>query len=280
MVLEVILILIAAVLPALVLIYFIYRRDKYQKEPVKQLLKAFGYGILSILIVLFIFGPFIDWITIEEPETAIGAFWNAFLTAGIPEEVAMLFCLWLFLRKNKYYDEYIDGIVYAVCIRMGFAAFENGGYFFDEYLFGETESLVEVGIWRVFFTLPSHFFDAVAMGYFYSKAVFGDPAHRTKNFILALAVPVLLHGLFDALLMTNDAVGGSAAALLMCGGLWFYTYSISKKRIREHIDTQIISTEDMTADRSLVPLEEDSPDKSANDVELPDRSGHDIGVGE
>ena len=227
---ETIKILIAAVLPAFVLIYYIYRKDKYQREPVRQLLKAFGYGILSVFIVLWIFGPTISAVTIPEPSTAIGAFWNAFLTAGLPEEVAKLFCLWLFLRKNPYFDEYIDGIVYAVCVGMGFAAFENVGY-----LFSNVEAWREIGLLRAILSIPGHFFFAVTMGYFYSKAVFGDPAKRAWNFALSLLVPVLLHGLFDALLMTSDAVGGSASAIMLFGGLWFYMFSTSKKRIREHL---------------------------------------------
>ena len=203
---ETIKILIAAVLPAFVLIYYIYRKDKYQREPVRQLLKAFGYGILSVFVVLWIFGPAISMVSIAEPSTAFGAFWNAFLTAGIPEELAKLLCLWLFLRKNPYFDEYIDGIVYAVCVGMGFAAFENVGY-----LFSNVEAWREIGLLR------------------------GNPRSRGWNFTLALMVPVLLHGLFDALLMTSDAVGGSASAIMLFGGLWFYMFSTSKKRIREHL---------------------------------------------
>ena len=228
---EVLKILIAAVLPAFVLIYYIYRKDKYQREPVRQLLKAFGYGILSVFVVLWVFGPAISMVTIAEPTTAVAAFWNAFLTAGLPEEVAKLFCLWLFLRKNPYFDEYIDGIVYAVCVGMGFAAFENIGY-----LFSNVEAWREIGLLRAVLSIPGHFFFAVTMGYFYSKAVFGDPNLRTLNFVLALLVPVLLHGLFDALLMTSDALGGSASAIMLFGGLWFYMFSTSKKRIREHLE--------------------------------------------
>lgn len=229
---EVFQILIAAVLPALVLVYYIYRKDKYQREPARQLMKAFGYGILSVFVVCFVLAPFIMRITIAEPATVKAAFWNAFMTAGLPEEAAKLFCLWLFLRRNPYFDEYIDGIVYAVCVGMGFAAFEN-----IFYLFSNVESWMQVGLLRAVLSIPGHFFFAVTMGFFYSKAVFGNPALKKLNFFLALAVPVLLHGLFDALLMTSDAVGGSASAITLFAGLWLYMYSTSKKRIRQHLES-------------------------------------------
>ena len=50
---------------------------------------------------------------------------DAFFLAAIPEEVAKLFMLWLLLRKNPFFDEHFDGIVYAVCVGLGFAGFEN-----------------------------------------------------------------------------------------------------------------------------------------------------------
>lgn len=45
-----ILVIIAAILPALVLVYFIYRKDKYEKEPVSQLLKGFGFGAQDVTV--------------------------------------------------------------------------------------------------------------------------------------------------------------------------------------------------------------------------------------
>lgn len=51
------LILLAALAPIAILAYYIYRRDKFQKEPVKELLKAFGMGILSIPVSLLISTP-------------------------------------------------------------------------------------------------------------------------------------------------------------------------------------------------------------------------------
>ena len=52
--------------------------------------------------------------------TFVEAVGDAFLLAAIPEEVAKLFMLWLLLRKNPFFDEHFDGIVYAVCVGLGF----------------------------------------------------------------------------------------------------------------------------------------------------------------
>ena len=70
------------------------------------------------------------------------AFWGA----AIPEEAAKLLMLWLVLRRNRHFDENMDGIVYAVCVSLGFAAVEN-----VEYLFANSESFLSVGFSRAIF---------------------------------------------------------------------------------------------------------------------------------
>ena len=47
------LILFTAILPVLVLMIYIYRRDLYKKEPVGQIFKAFFYGVLSVCVLVF-----------------------------------------------------------------------------------------------------------------------------------------------------------------------------------------------------------------------------------
>ena len=115
-----------AVLPAVILIAFVYWKDKYEKEPVKWVWKGFWYGILSALASFTISMPFLSLGLYPEQIVTVGdSLRTAFFGAAIPEEAAKLFLLWLLLRKNPFFDEYVDGIVYAVCIGMGFAALEN-----------------------------------------------------------------------------------------------------------------------------------------------------------
>lgn len=60
-----------------------------------------------------------------EVTSILGSVSTAFFGAAIPEEIAKFFMLWLLLRKNPYFDEKMDGIVYAVCVSLGFEALEN-----------------------------------------------------------------------------------------------------------------------------------------------------------
>ena len=140
--------------------------------------------------------------------------------------------LWLLLRKNPHFDERFDGIVYAVCVGMGFAGIEN-----VMYLIGGLEdgSWIGVGIARALFSVPAHFLFAVLMGYYYSIYHFGiDQSTKTK--VMILAAPIIAHGIYNGILMSIQ-IDESLAGLCMILFLWFFNKL--KKRGKEKINSLI-----------------------------------------
>jgi len=195
-------IIFAAILPAIVLFHYIYRKDRFQKEPTRELVRGFILGVASAFLSLTISIPLtrIGFVP-EEPTTLRGFMRLAFWGAAIPEELAKAAMLWLLLRNNKYFDEHFDGIVYAATIGLGFAAFEN-----IEYLFANLDNWLTVGVTRALISVPAHFFFAIMMGYFVSMAMFGGSRMRRYYYAMAIIVPVLAHGTFDAILMTSEGI--------------------------------------------------------------------------
>lgn len=169
---------------------YIYRKDKVQPEPTKWLLKAFGFGVLSMFLSFVFSVPACLLLGMEMDANTYSsireAFADAFVLAAIPEELAKLIMLWLLLRKNPHFDERFDGIVYAVCIGMGFAGIEN-----VMYLIGgiENGNWIGTGIFRALFSVPAHFLFAVLMGYYYS--IYHSGIDRsTKIKVLILSAPI------------------------------------------------------------------------------------------
>ena len=123
---TVFLVILAALAPVAWLLWTIYRKDSAQPEPKTWLLKAFLYGVGSVFLTFFISLPLsmVLGLNIDKETYAslFEALENAFLLAAVPEELAKFFMLWLLLRKNPFFDEHFDGIVYAVCVGLGFAA--------------------------------------------------------------------------------------------------------------------------------------------------------------
>ena len=191
--------ILLAVIPALVLIFYVVWRDRLHPEPGGQLVKAFFMGFLTIPLAL-LFASLIGQIfMLLPPIEGVGALLvTSLMQAAIPEESSKLLILWLFLRRCRHFDEHMDGIVYAVCVGMGFATVENILYVTSsgpQFL-----KVLSLGLSRAFLAIPGHFAFAVIMGYFYSLASFkGKQTHR-KYMLMAWCFPVLAHALYDFLL--------------------------------------------------------------------------------
>ena len=224
-------ILLIALLPVVILVYYIYHKDKKSPEPTGQLIKAFLFGILSVPVSFCISIPLgIIGLYPVEATSILGSVSTAFLGAAIPEETAKFIMLWLLLRKNPYFDEKMDGIVYAVCVSLGFAALEN-----IMYLFTNAESYVSVGIARAIFAVPGHFCFGILMGYYYSLAKF-YPKTPKKNKALILVAPIIVHGLYDTILFIINVTPVISGILLIvflvfCHKMWKY----GSKSIQEHL---------------------------------------------
>jgi len=177
------------------------------------LVKAVIAGVL-ICIPVSVVEMFIGYVMFGEdggPTGLIGTTSEAFFMAALPEEAFKLLALWLVVRRNPYFDEHFDGIVYAVSVGLGFAAIEN-----VLYVFGNEGQWLSVAIMRAFLAVPGHYAFAILMGYFYSVYHFVNPSPKVAACILL--VPVLAHGIYDALAMSgvvNEIVGGIGGILLI-----------------------------------------------------------------
>ena len=190
-------IMLMALLPVAILLIYIYHVDRKSPEPASQLFKAFFYGTLCVPITMFLVIPmeFIGMFS-SAPATVYEAITVSFIGAAIPEECIKLLMLWLLLRKNRHFDERLDGIVYAASVSLGFAAIENILYLFDNQ-----DSFIAVGITRGILSIPLHFSCGVLMGYFYSLTKFCKKAKATNRLLIFIA-PMLVHGIYDSILFS------------------------------------------------------------------------------
>ena len=187
--------LIAALLPVIVLWLYIWKKDP-QPEPTSWLVKAVLCGIAICVPAAIVEGVIRRLIFESDPTTLLGTTLQAFFVAALPEESFKLLALWWVLRKNPYFDEHFDGIVYAVCVGLGFAAIENLLYVFNE------EDWVTTAVIRSLLSVPGHYAFAVLMGYYYSLYHFVDPSPKIAACILI--IPTVAHGIYDAIAMSGE----------------------------------------------------------------------------
>ena len=226
-----------ALLPVFILGWWIYRKDSMRPEPLPMLFKAFLFGVGSTLVTMILVTPLqVLGLVDNEFGSVTEAMSVALFAAAIPEETAKLIMLWLFLRNNRHYDEYLDGIVYAACVGLGFAGAENILYVLM------SEDWLVVGIMRALTAVPAHFAMACAMGYFYSKRHFGDRSQLTM--VCILAVPIIIHWIYDALAFSEGVLPAMSVAInIMFVALIVFMYKNTKRSIAK---LQKIDKERMT----------------------------------
>ena len=186
--------LILAIAPVITIVLWIYLKDKYDKEPIHILTKFFTFGVLISVLAIYIEEWFIKINIFSE---SINIFYMSFIVAGLVEEGLKSLILIPNLLKEKNFNEKLDGIIYSVFLSLGFATVENIIYM----LYEDPTSAFEVGVIRSIISVPAHMMFGVIMGYYISKYKFTDCKSKKRNLILAIILPILLHGVFDFILM-------------------------------------------------------------------------------
>ena len=192
--------LAAAVLPALILLIAVYRRDRVEKEPAGLLIKLIIMGVLAALIsvVLETAGESLLDLSVT-PGTGIYHLIMAFGVVALAEEGSKYVLMRLNTWNHPAFNYRFDGIIYAVFVSLGFAAFENIGYVFSYGL--ETAAL------RAVLSIPGHLSFAVFMGFYYGRAkYYHNRKQKIRGFfasVMSLLTAVLFHGTYDACLMLN-----------------------------------------------------------------------------
>lgn len=230
-------ILIVSLAPVLLLLIYIYRKDKYEKEPLNILLLALLGGVLSAVTTIGFFS--IVPINFGTDDSIVNALIHAFVGAAIPEELFKFLFLYWFIWNKKAFNEYFDGIVYAVFVSLGFAGLENIMYV--------SEGGLGVGTTRALLSVPAHALFAIPMGYYFSLARFNKANTRTHLFIRGLSLAILAHGIFDFILMYLSSNETSSAVSLLATALFFafniLMYQLAFKLMKKHLNASIFKSE-------------------------------------
>lgn len=201
----------AALLPAIVLCIYVFKKDRVEKEPIGLLIRLLIYGAVSCFPAAFIegiLGGFIDQ-TFGGGSVYVYTFVTMFFGVALVEEG----CKWIGLnwltRKNPEFNCLFDGMIYSIFVSLGFAALENVLYVLS-YGIGNA-------IMRAVLSVPGHMFFAVLMGYYYSRAHItekaayieadlvqkgyitqvGAPFSAKRDKFMSVLMPIVAHGTYN-----------------------------------------------------------------------------------
>ena len=185
-----------AIIPVILFCAYIFIRDKYEKEPLIYLTLGYVFGVVFSVVIIKTASVMYSF---KPADIILGNFYNAFVTSAFVEEVFKFLVLYFLFWNNGTFNEWYDGIVYAVFISLGFATVEN-----ILYVFNPTFGGVETGFYRGLFSIPGHGLFGVTMGYYLGLGKFIgliDEKKQKKNYILkSLFIPFILHGFYNLIL--------------------------------------------------------------------------------
>lgn len=214
------LLIVTGLLPAVALCIYVYIKDRNEKEPIWLLLLLFALGAFCCFPALFLeqgIGSLLDGLFADSMIVEDGVLYKIldnYFGVALVEEGLKWLVLFLVTRNSRHFNSLFDGLIYAVFVSLGFAAYENVQYVLT---YGLQTALV-----RAYSAVPGHMFNAVFMGYYYtlwhlyrfirrvegSMVANGKLSGRNMNahfntvslgwlLALSLIVPVLIHGTYD-----------------------------------------------------------------------------------
>ena len=195
--------MVAAIVPAIVLLYQVYKHDRLEKESNGLIVRLVVMGILSTLIAaaLETVGSMVLGMFFQRATTLYYLILT-FIVVGVSEELSKYVLLKKVTWNNPEFNCKFDGVIYAVAVGLGFALWENIKYV---AAYGIATALV-----RAVTAVPGHACFGVFMGVFYAMAkMYANRGEEGKSRIcrrLSVEIPILLHGTYDFIAMRESGV--------------------------------------------------------------------------
>ena len=193
---RILLVCLALLPPILILIDF-YKRDKYKPEPKRLIILLFIISGLTVFPAAEIEKTVnYELHSFLEPNFCLNNLFHSFIYSASVEEIIKFTLVWIIAFRSRYFDELVDGIIYAVTAGLGFAAVENIYYCLNSGIY--------IACIRAFTAVPLHCAASGLMGYFIGKAKFTTPRISKLYFLYGLTIAVLIHGTYNYLLFSID----------------------------------------------------------------------------
>ena len=214
-----ILLIVAAIIPAIALLIYVYKQDKLEKESWNLILKLVLFGALSTLLAQLT--ETLGIAALPYMFTEGSRKYNIalyYVVVAISEEGFKYMILKWRTWNSSEFNCRFDGVVYAASVSLGFALWENISYVLS---YGVSAALT-----RAVTAVPGHACFGVFMGAFYGAArlfaVRSNPSSAKLCHILAIAVPVILHGTYDYI--ASGSTGSQWLFIAFIAVMFFVAY--------------------------------------------------------
>ena len=200
--------------PGLFWLWFFARRNIYRPDPKRILAGTFFLGMLSTFPAGILNSTFIS----DEVNSALSGQFVAlptfaasmFFVVGPVEETLKFLAVRIYAYRSLYFDEPMDGMVYAAAASLGFASLENLYYIYE---YGP-----EVMVGRSILSTLGHVVFGSFWGYALGIQAQQHSGKSTFVLVVAIVIAAVAHGIYNTLLFADQFL--LVLALFGLGVLW------------------------------------------------------------
>ena len=209
------------ILPIVLWLVFFLWQDILKPEPLKWLMILFGLGILMTPLIWYGEGLYLKLLRIDM-NASLSSLNILLVYGGIAaiEELAKFFSAFFILKKNKYFDEVIDVMIYLIVLALGFGLVEN--------ILAASQEIVEGGLLLPVLQTMSlrfvganllHVLSSGIIGFFWALSFLKK---KKSHLYWGLVLGIALHFLFNLVIIKF----GGTAVFLVSLGLFFVTIGL------------------------------------------------------
>lgn len=205
---------VIALAPILFLAWFIYTRDRYEREPRRLIVKTFLIG--AILVAPVIVAELLGSLLIPPSTDLLTLFLHFLIIVALVEESSKYVAVRVSVYGSREFDEPMDGLIYGAMAGLGFAAPENLLYVLSRG--------AALGVIRGVLSVPGHALWGAIIGYYLARQKL--ESHRGAS-LKGLSLAVILHTTFDFGLIATEALVGImiASVVVVAGWVIFFRFA-------------------------------------------------------
>lgn len=204
-----ILLITVCIIPILILLWYVYIKDKVEKEPVYLLFLLFIGGIIACVISILLdavlknFIQFLNWQYSDM--NIIQIIFKTLITIAVIEEGSKWIVNYITIWRNKNFNHIYDPIVYCVFVSLGFALFENIIYTITFKNYG-----IMPIVMRGLISVPCHAVFGVFMGFYLGiskNAIAYNKIKQSEKYkLLSIATPIIFHFIYNLCLVKQNRI--------------------------------------------------------------------------
>lgn len=226
-------------IPVIIWLVFWLREDRVRPEPLRRVILVFLAGALAVVLAyllerlwcqssqLALACQNISNYTIGNPAShQIGGREKiVFILWAATEEILKFLAAYLIVFNHKDFDEPVDAMIYLITAALGFAALENTFFLFHILFQNPTTSNITfllTGNLRFLGANIIHIVSSAIVGGMVGLSFYLSRGQRLIYSAIGLTTAILLHGLFNLLIITSD--GGQILKVFSL--LWLFAILI------------------------------------------------------